>query len=195
MEIGMKIMNKKYKKIVGVLMISLLLPNSFLGIGNSREVKAMDRMEEVVCRYVKISENEEPRYDRDRAIEEEVDEYTLEVMDKYYEIAVAYYQDQEGVMERVRVPVYGNWCGPEYGSGTPIDLLDTGCMNHDKCYGRGPYYSCACDKELIRYIDKNIGKMTGGQKRAAQAVRIFFANKIKNVVNREEDGKWTNCVK
>jgi hypothetical protein len=25
------------------------------------------------------------------------------------------------------LPVYGNWCGPNYGSGTPIDLLDACC--------------------------------------------------------------------
>lgn len=51
------------------------------------------------------------------------------------------------------IPVYGNWCGPNYGSGTPIDGLDDCCRQHDLCYdsvGAG-YFSrrtCSCDRTL-----------------------------------------------
>jgi hypothetical protein len=51
------------------------------------------------------------------------------------------------------IPVYGSWCGPNYGSGTPIDGLDDCCRQHDLCYdstGAG-YFSrktCSCDRNL-----------------------------------------------
>jgi hypothetical protein len=31
------------------------------------------------------------------------------------------------------VPIYGNWCGPGYGSGTPVDQIDDACRIHDQC--------------------------------------------------------------
>uniref|UniRef100_A0A383VVP4 Phospholipase A2-like central domain-containing protein n=1 Tax=Tetradesmus obliquus TaxID=3088 RepID=A0A383VVP4_TETOB len=38
-----------------------------------------------------------------------------------------------------RMPVYGNWCGPRYGSGTPIDALGACCKRHDDCYDATSY--------------------------------------------------------
>jgi len=40
------------------------------------------------------------------------------------------------------VKVYGNWCGPNHGSGKPIDALDRICMYHDKCYDKYGYFNC-----------------------------------------------------
>lgn len=42
----------------------------------------------------------------------------------------------------ISLPIYGNWCGPGYGSGTPIDGMDACCQYHDYCYGSQCYYSC-----------------------------------------------------
>jgi hypothetical protein len=55
--------------------------------------------------------------------------------------------------ERLSLPVYGNWCGPGHGGGTPVDDLDRACMRHDECYGRKGYFDCGCDAQLIRDID------------------------------------------
>lgn len=57
------------------------------------------------------------------------------------------------VNKRLKIPVYGNWCGPRHGSGEPIDLVDRGCMVHDGCYGRRGYFDCECDRELIRTLE------------------------------------------
>lgn len=55
--------------------------------------------------------------------------------------------------ERLGLPIYGNWCGPGHGGGTPVDDLDRACMQHDECYGRKGYFDCGCDKKLIQNID------------------------------------------
>ena len=52
------------------------------------------------------------------------------------------------------LPVYGNWCGPGHGGGTPIDDLDRACMMHDLCYDKKGYFNCECDTKLIRDIDR-----------------------------------------
>jgi len=50
------------------------------------------------------------------------------------------------------LPIYGRWCGPGHGGGTPIDDLDAACMRHDRCYSRKGYFDCGCDADLIRDI-------------------------------------------
>lgn len=37
---------------------------------------------------------------------------------------------------RIRFKLWGNWCGPNYGSGKPIGPLDHACKCHDNCYKR-----------------------------------------------------------
>jgi hypothetical protein len=37
-------------------------------------------------------------------------------------------------LQTIPVKVWGNWCGPNYGSGEPTDELDELCMQHDKEY-------------------------------------------------------------
>lgn len=77
--------------------------------------------------------------------------------------------------ERTAVPVYGNWCGPGYGKGTPVDVLDTACMHHDHCYGKQGYFSCPCGKALIQEIDANYNRMKPGKERKmASAIKAVF---------------------
>lgn len=35
---------------------------------------------------------------------------------------------------RLRFRAWGRWCGPNYGSGRPVDALDAACREHDNCY-------------------------------------------------------------
>lgn len=55
-----------------------------------------------------------------------------------------------------------------------IDLLDEGCKIHDGCYEPGKK-NCGCNQILIDYIDRNIYRMTGGQRQMAKVVRSYFA--------------------
>lgn len=62
-----------------------------------------------------------------------------------------------GVVNSASIPgvkIYGNWCGPKHGSGTPIDALDRICMVHDNCYDSHGYFNCKCDYNMARSIGK-----------------------------------------
>ncbi|MEL4505658.1 hypothetical protein AAEX63_11485 [Luteococcus sp. H138] len=77
------------------------------------------------------------------------------------------------------IPIWGNWCGSGYGSGTPRDLLDAACMRHDKCYGSKGYWNCNCDRTLIAEINRDYSRMHLTEKIAANAVKAFFSARIK----------------
>lgn len=64
---------------------------------------------------------------------------------------------------QISIPVYGNYCGPNYGDTTyeqnPIDSIDATCQTHDACYDSaqgGRYQSCACDMLMVSDIAKAI---------------------------------------
>ena len=59
-----------------------------------------------------------------------------------------------GAVAQVSVPVYGNWCGPDYPyspalSAPPIDPLDAACMQHDYCTAVQGRFDCGCDLSLM----------------------------------------------
>jgi hypothetical protein len=54
------------------------------------------------------------------------------------------------------MPVYGNWCGPRYGGGMPVDALDSCCKQHDDCYDNTSYYRWACWLKLNNFADNLI---------------------------------------
>lgn len=57
------------------------------------------------------------------------------------------------------IPVYGNYCGPWHTGNDftlpTIDVLDFGCMEHDKCYKWGSFQNCECNRRLLDYIKVN----------------------------------------
>ena len=89
------------------------------------------------------------------------------------EIAIEYFNGSQGIAT-YGLPVYGNWCGPGYGSGTPIDYLDAACKAHDVCYGRDGYFNCDCDLEIINRINSQLHLMSGEELNTAKAVVAYF---------------------
>ena len=79
----------------------------------------------------------------------------------------------ETTLRAMTIPIWGNWCGPGYGSGSPTNLLDEGCRQHDNCYVHG-WNNCKCNKNLIYYINKNINRMISGQNKMTYAVKWWF---------------------
>lgn len=46
-------------------------------------------------------------------------------------------------------------CGPNYGSGTPVDEIDACCKSHDDCYDSSVGYNhCSCDQAIVRCLNK-----------------------------------------
>lgn len=180
------------KILLGVMTLTLLLPNTVFAIGND-DVRKMNEEEKIILQYVYVDQEGVPVYKRDKALEDNVDKTIIEVADEYYRILNSYYVYENDHQTRASIPVYGNWCGPGYGSGTPIDLLDMGCQSHDACYGERGYHKCSCDLELAAYIDRTIGNMSGTQKVMAKAVRTWARNKGENVDSNGE-GSATSCV-
>ncbi len=72
------------------------------------------------------------------------------------------------------LPIYGNWCGPGYGSGTPTDEVDACCMVHDHCYDAHGYFHCDCDHALIACLAPKTNPFTA-KGRAAGLMTAWFA--------------------
>lgn len=182
---------KRINKILcGLIIITLSLPNSVFAMG-SEDIEKMNNEEKIIMQYVYLDDDGIPVYEKERALADGISESIIEVADNYFEILNQYYAYENGNKTRMSVPIYGNWCGPGYGSGTPIDLLDIGCRSHDWCYGKRGYYKCSCDQELAAYIDRNIGNMSGTQYVMAQAVRLWARNKGNNVDPKGEGGPFS----
>jgi hypothetical protein len=75
--------------------------------------------------------------------------------------------------------LYGNWCGPGCGGGTPKDALDRCCKRHDECYGSRVLGSCSCDLELIACATPLIAQFwRPGQAIGAVLVVDAFTRKV-----------------
>ncbi|MHA7268963.1 hypothetical protein [Arthrobacter sp. HLT1-20] len=75
---------------------------------------------------------------------------------------------------KLGLPIWGNWCGPGHGGGAAVDVLDSICRTHDKCYGSRGYFACSCDRAIISDINKNINKMKTQERVTAAAVSVYF---------------------
>jgi hypothetical protein len=60
-------------------------------------------------------------------------------------------------MPEISLPVYGNWCGPDwpvniYNAPAPVDPIDAACMRHDFCFAALGDFSCRCDITLLNEL-------------------------------------------
>lgn len=67
-------------------------------------------------------------------------------------------------------------CGPNYGSGNPVDEIDSCCRSHDLCYDRTAVYNhCSCDQQLVRCLNKIVDlKSNQLVKRAMRATIVTY---------------------
>lgn len=163
-----------------ILCTSILIPNSVYAniIGAVNEYmfnQIIVEDERILSEYVITKENNVPYFDVDKAIRNGESKDIIESGKLFNEFSDAMSDDNysEATLRSMTIPIWGNWCGPGYGSGAPIDLLDEGCMQHDNCYVHGGN-NCKCNKKLINYVNDNIDKMTGGQRKMAYAVKWWF---------------------
>lgn len=178
----------KKEKIIQFLKTSLILlicvfiatPNHIYAmLGNavrkSESKKIIRETERLVDTYVTLDTDEIPYFDVEEARKNGESEENIEFGELFNEYSYDMNNVQNNeIQTRVSIPIWGNWCGPGYGHGEPIDLLDEGCKIHDGCYEPGKK-NCGCNQILIDYIDRNIYRMTGGQRQMAKVVRSYFA--------------------
>jgi len=96
----------------------------------------------------------------------------------------------------VRIPgvkIYGNWCGPNHGSGKPISALDNICMVHDKCYNRYGYFNCKCDMVMVRAI----GRLSSRKLRiiGSPMKSYFRGSPCQGPMTRPTMCGWLPCIK
>lgn len=75
---------------------------------------------------------------------------------------------------RLSLPIWGNWCGPGHGAGPALDVLDSICRKHDRCYGSRGYFACSCDRAIVSEIRQNAHRMKTRERATAAAVSTYF---------------------
>ncbi|MED4784631.1 phospholipase [Brevibacillus choshinensis] len=72
--------------------------------------------------------------------------------------------------------LYGNWCGPGCsGPGAPIDDIDRCCKRHDLCYEKRGYFSCSCDRELLRCLSSRKHDPLTDKGRVSAMISSYFS--------------------
>ncbi|MBC1973736.1 hypothetical protein HCB37_05060 [Listeria booriae] len=144
--------------------------------------KEMDQINDILQEYLSRSEETGVQFNVDKALQNNLDEQYIEIGELIND-----FNEQTGPVEdnpmvkAIRVPVWGNWCGPGYGGGKPKDKLDAGCKAHDLCYGKRGYFACSCDRDLQKHIRNNTKYMKAKEKTAAIAIGMWFRNAPCNV--------------
>lgn len=179
---------KKVIAICTILAVSIVPMSS---IAHASEVDELNRVTNEVVKYITINENGVPEYHRVEAIENGVSEEVLSIADQTFEFVMAKYYEENNMQTRATAfPIYGNWCGPNYGSGTPIDLLDKACKKHDNCYRDNYRHKCSCDEAMLNNINNNYSKMTGAKQKAMAKVMVAWL-KIKTSNQNEKGGNFS----
>ena len=65
---------------------------------------------------------------------------------------------------KLKIDLYGNWCGPGNGGNKvndprPGDAIDKVCMYHNLCYKEHHFLSCKCDLKLIDNMPEAIASV------------------------------------
>lgn len=195
---------KIFKKNISILLtIAVILTVLFMPTGiivnaaSTGEIHKIEQKISIIEKYFIMDENETVTYMRDLAIEDGLNKDLLSFADKIYAFGLSQSTNSDKVIVKgsmdniaevnamaVAFPVYGNWCGPGHGSGTPIDILDKGCKNHDMCYRSVGYHKCSCDRTFLRYVKNNYRKMAGtSQKAMANVIQGWLTIKTSNVTS------------
>lgn len=131
------------------------------------ENHAVDEM----LNFVEGAGTENPYFNTKAAQSAGASSETLEAGAIFNEMAAS----PSGVSPQNGIPVWGNYCGPFHGgSGLPIDVLDSYCQMHDRCYAELGYLNCVCDATLVALINNNLDKMSSNARPVAIAISAYF---------------------
>ena len=138
-------------------------------------VEQFDAQVSLAMQYMRTARDESTYFDVTAARGAGASAATLEIGDMINQLASSQRGSGDGTMTTMAgVPIWGNWCGPGHGGGSAVDVLDSICQTHDRCYGDRGYFACSCDREIVADIRTNINRMTSGERAMAVAVSTYF---------------------
>lgn len=140
------------------------------------EDSSFEEIQEVLQNYIFIDEDGNQKFDLEKAIKDGQNDFVLGLGEEFNELSKSYamYEETGSIAPYAGMPVWGNWCGPGHGGGIPNGVLDSLCMTHDLCYGQLGYFSCTCDKGLLKGISASYIFMKSDEKRAANLIAAYF---------------------
>lgn len=169
---------KKIKKVfILLLALACIVPNGvFAQIFNTstekdiiEEQKFNEKLQEYLIAEFDEYDNFIVIFDEERAVANNESLELIEVGREVVYVSSAYAQTPYELY--LSLPIWGNYCGPGYGSKDgslpATDILDQGCKAHDSCYKTSwgqTGVNCECNQRLINHIDRNINNMHGTMK-------------------------------
>ncbi|WP_197059361.1 hypothetical protein [Cryobacterium sp. MLB-32] len=146
-----------------------------VGATGESEIEQFDAQVALAMQYMRTAPDESTYFDVAAARSGGADTATLEIGDLINRLASSQRGSGDATMTTMAgVPIWGNWCGPGHGGGAAIDVLDSICQTHDRCYDDRGYFACSCDREIVADIRNSINQMTTGEKAMAVAVSTYF---------------------
>lgn len=145
------------------------------GKGNGNVTQAFDRQVEEATQFMRTAPDGSTYFDTDAALAANADSTILEMGEVINQLSASQQPAPEGqVSTRASLPIWGNWCGPGHGGGSAVDVLDSICRTHDRCYGSRGYFACSCDRAIVRDIRANASRMKTQERAVAAAVSTYF---------------------
>lgn len=143
--------------------------------GKGNITQSFDRQVEEATQFMRTAPDDSTYFDTDAATAANADPTILEMGTVINQLAASQQPAPEGQMStRASLPIWGNWCGPGHGGGIAVDVLDSICRTHDRCYGSRGYFACSCDRAIVRDIRANAYRMKTQERAVAAAVSTYF---------------------
>lgn len=158
-----------------------------LGLGGySANVHAADKLiidenssftevQQVISKYLKVDNNGTVMFDLNQAEQDGQSEFIIESGKLVNQLNEEYKLSSNKIgVYKLKLPIWGNWCGPGHGGGEPKDVLDANCKIHDLDYKKYGYFDCGSDIRLVARINRDYDKMKFFEKQVATAVAVYF---------------------
>ncbi|POH72055.1 hypothetical protein [Arthrobacter glacialis] len=155
--------------------LSSSAPATFNSKAKKSNNKEFDAQVSEALKFMRVAEGQDTYFDTAAAEASGADAATLEVGAIVNTLAAAQNSGRgDQVAAKLGLPIWGNWCGPGHGGGAAVDVLDSICRTHDKCYGSRGYFACSCDRAIISDINRNVNRMKTQERVTAAAVSVYF---------------------
>ncbi|KGR72808.1 phospholipase A2 family protein [Streptococcus phocae subsp. salmonis] len=150
-------------------------------LSSDERIAYIDQETKVAMNYT-VQHNNRMYFDLEKAQKDGISDEAIDIGLSVEEVSYEYMNGTftpTNYFRSISLPIYGNYCGLGHSGNNftqpPIDHLDWGCMQHDRCYKPySPGQNCECNKQLIYFIQTNRRWMPDSALRIANAIRAYF---------------------